>query len=482
MTRKNKRAMTLVEVMVATFLSTIVLTAIYGVWTRVSRQIARSNAKQTLQNELRRAANYMEKDFKAIKEGTFEAPPGEQSADGTSIKISFDRFIETQDGKIAQDSTERVEYRLSNGLLTRTSDTDKKILSTNVESLVIAKAVDEASLGATDLETTDEDFKAGREAMLDISITGKRKIAGSSNEVYHIEKTSLVMRDEYYKKTNKTYVSNFDLAKLEKDDVMTADNTQDAQFGPDGQLNLEQIKDLDKDQLEGMKATQEDLLRQANESIDSINQNIDDTETGNNFLDTLAFWSDSEGEKVAKMKKELENADTTEELKNAVKALEDYASQKEEVFLGRSVPGWNTMSQEDKMLYKKAYDMKVQDRTIKAANEAAKKDNPDAKESPLMIDLATQVQDQTYEDETGTQTISASQNQALQEEAAALRRAYDNIDIGWMGEFGEEDEEVQAYNAAKSLVNQGKSKLDIVDMRDNAQKNIETINTALASK
>jgi prepilin-type N-terminal cleavage/methylation domain-containing protein len=481
MSETNKRAMTLVEVMVAIFISTIVLTAIYGVWIRVQRQIARSNAKQTLQHELRTAANHLAKDLKAIREGTFEAPPGEQSADGTAMKISFDRFIETEDEKIAQDSTTKVEYSLKNGLLTRKTDDSLDILSVNVDSMIIARAVDEASLGATDLESTDEDFKAGREAMLDVAITGKKRIAGSRDEMYHIERTSLVMRDEYYKNTNKTYISNFDLAKLETDEVMVNDSSQDVNFGPGGAFTLEQLENLDPDQLRGMRDTQNELYNQANEAFNNINDNINNTETGNDFLDTLAFWSDSEGEKVADMKDDLEDADTQEEVEAAVNALETYAEGKEESFLSRSVSGWSSMSQEDKMLYKKAYDLKVQDRAIKAANEKAKEDNPDAEESPMMIDLVTEVQDQTYEDESGTQTISASQNEELQEEARELKDAYDRISLDWMGEFGDEDEEIQAYNAAKSLITQGRSKLDTIEMRDQAKENRDLIDQVLGS-
>jgi hypothetical protein len=230
-----------------------------------------------------------------------------------------------------------------------------------------------------------------------------------------------------------------------------------------------------------MRDTQNELYNQANEAFNNINDNINNTETGNDFLDTLAFWSDSEGEKVADMKDDLEDADTQEEVEAAVNALETYAEGKEESFLSRSVSGWSSMSQEDKMLYKKAYDLKVQDRAIKAANEKAKEDNPDAEESPMMIDLVTEVQDQTYEDESGTQTISASQNEELQEEARELKDAYDRISLDWMGEFGDEDEEIQAYNAAKSLITQGRSKLDTIEMRDQAKENRDLIDQVLGS-
>jgi prepilin-type N-terminal cleavage/methylation domain-containing protein len=483
MIRRKSSGFTLVEMMVAVFISTIVLTAIYGVWIRVHRQIGRSHAKQTLQNELRAIANHMEKDFKAIKEGTYEAPPGEQSPDGTKLKITFERFTETEEGKIAQDSTEEVEYHLRNGLLTRTTDTSRKILSVNLDSIIVTKAVDEASLEATDLESTDEDFKAAREAKLDIAISGKKRIPGSINEVYQIERTSLVMRDEYYKKTNKTFVSNFDLAEMDTDEVMVSDSSEDINFGdPDQEFNAEQLSALDRDQLEGMKATQQDLLSMASDAFDNVNDNINDIDTGSNFWDTLNILSDSEGEKVKKMKKALKNAETVEAVDDAVKDLEEYAQAKEVEFHKSSIPGYESMSEEQKQIHEKAYEIAVQDRAIKYANKKAKEEDPDADESPMMIDLMTQVQDMTYEDEEGEQTVSATQNEEAQQEAQALKDAYEDINLDWMGEFGEEPEEVVAYNAAKSLVNQGRSKKDTIEMRDRAENNISEIDKAMEGK
>ena len=477
----KRKGMTLIEVMVALFVSTIVLTAIYGVWMRVQRQIARSHAKQTLESELRMASNNMEKDFKAIKEGTFEAPPADQSEDGTAMKIMFERFIETEEGKIAQDSTINVEYELKNGLLKRTTDDSLKILSSHVDAVTIVRSVDEDSLEATDLESTDEDFKAGREAMLDIEITGKKRIAGSKNEMFHIERTSLVMRDEYYKNTNKTYVSNFDLAQMETEEVMEEDTSQDASFGPGGSYTLEQLRSLDDEQLAGMMTTQEQLRDQANDTFEQINDEINNTETGNDWLDTLNIFSTSEGERVADLKDDLEDAESRDETEAAVEALQNYADNKEEQFLAESIDGYSSMSEEDKQLYKQAYDMKVQDRTIQKMNEDMAEEE-DFEPVDLMIDVATgntgDSTDQVYEDETGQQVLDGNENA---EDIQSLRDAYDSIDLSWMGEPGDESEEVQAYNAAKSLVNQGLSKLDTIDMRDNAIENIDKIETAMGS-
>ena len=487
---------TLVEVMVAIFLSTIVLSAVYGVWIRVQREIAKSHARQTLQSELRTAANYMQKDLKAIREGSFDAPGG-QPADGSSLQVLFDRFKETEDGKIAQESTERVEYRLADGLFTRKTDTDLKILSVSVDSLQIAKSIDSADLGATDLETTDEDFRAGREAKLDITITGKKNIAGSRQEMYHVEKTSVVMRDEYYKKTNKNYVSNFDLAKIDQGDVIVKDTTQDASFGPGGLLTEEQLQSLTKDQLTGMEETQNGLIKQAQDSLKEMNSAISDTDTGEGFWSKLGsalnIFSTSEGEKVRDLRADLKGADTKTDVKDVLTKLEKYTKDKEEDFLSRSIRGYSSMSAAQKDVYKEAYEMKLQDRTLEGSHkllvEQAEKDGTKPPETPTkIIDIATgkavfESEDiaTTYTDGDGN-VVNISGDSSSNRSNADLRTAYDAINLGWMGDFNEEPEEVGIYSAAKSLISQGNAKLNVIEMRDTSQENLDLIKKVKASK
>lgn len=487
-TRKTQ-GFTLVEVMVAIFLSTIVLTAVYGVWIRVQREIAKSNARQTLQNELRTAANYMQKDLKAIREGSFDAPAG-QAADGSSLQIVFERFKETDEGKIAQDSTEKIAYRLRDGLLTRTTSTDLKILSVSIDSLQIAKTVDAAGLGATDLESTDADFKAGREAKLDISITGRKNIAGSREEMYYVEKTSVVMRDEYYKKTNKNYVSNFDLAKIEKDEVVVNDSSQDASFGPGGAMTEEQLQSLDKNQLNGMEKTQKDLIKQSQDSIKEMNKAIDDTDTGEGFWSKLGaginIFSTTEGEKVRDLRSDLEQADTQKGVKDVVTKLEAYTKDKEDEFLGKSVSGYSSMSAAQKDIYKEAYEMKLQDRTLEGSHqlltEQAQKDGKTPPAAPdKIIDIATVVQDTTYQDAEG-KTITVQGGSSNTRSSEDLRKAYDSISLGWMGEFNKEPEDVGIYNAAKSMISQGKAKLNVIEMRDTSIENVALIQKVKSTK
>ncbi len=488
MIKRTKRGITLIEMMVAVFISTIVLAAVYGVWMRVQRQIARSHAKQTLQNDLRAIANQMEKDFKAIKEGSFEAPPGEQSADGTSMHISFDRFVETEEGKIAQDSTMHVDYLLRNGMLIRTTDSSQKILSVNIDTLTLTKAVDEASLGATDLESTDEDFKAGREAKLDIAIAGKKRISGSVDEMYQIERTSLVMRDEYYRKTNKSYVSNFDLAKKNVDEVMVNDSSQDANFAPNAEYTEEMLSALDADQLRGMRATQEGILGQANDAFNQINDDINRTDCGvggagataDEVGAALFGWLGAEVEDstlVFRMKERLKSAQNATDVVNVTQELESFAADKERDFYALAIPGYSSMSDEDKMLYKKAYDMKVQDRTIAKANDKMREENPDHQDIPNMIDTYTSAQSTEITDEQGTRTISADENQR-NSDADEVRSAYDRITLDWMDDDDRKDE-VEAYDAAKILISQARAKRDTIEMRDRSERNIALIDNAL---
>jgi prepilin-type N-terminal cleavage/methylation domain-containing protein len=492
MKNRRKTGFTLVEVMVAIFLSTIVLTAIYGVWIRVQREIAKSHARQTLQSELRTVSNYLQKDLKSVKEGTFEAPGG-QSADGSSLHIMFERFKESEEGKIAQDATEKVEYRLSDGLLTRKSTTELKILSVSIESMQITKSVDSASLGATDLESTDEDFRAGREAKLEINIVGRKNIAGSREEMYHVERTSVVMRDEFYKKTNKNFVSNFDLAKLEKDAVVEVDNSQDASFGPGGAMNEEQLRSLNDDQLNGLEATQRELVEQANDSIDKMNNAIDDTDTGEGNLSKFGQWlnflSTTESERVRGLRSDLEGADTQDEVKSVLTKLNEYTKDKEETFLSRSVPGYSSMSAAQKELYKEAYEMKLQDRTIEGSHQElvkqAEKDGKTPPEAPQkIIDVATGDAEgqgsQTYVDGEGN-TVQIDDEANSSRSTTELRNAYNNINLGWMGEFNKEPAEVGVYNAAKSLISQGKAKLNVIEMRDTSNENIALIQRVKAS-
>lgn len=477
----KKRAFTLVEVMVAIALSCIVLVAIYNVWLKVTREINKSHAKQALQNELRTAANYMQKDFKSIKTDTFEIE--NQNDEGSSVRLSFEVFKEGESDKLAQESTAKIEYKLLNNLLTRQENGIEKILSVHIDSFSIARAENDEATGISSL--VSEDFKAGREAKLDITLTAKCPVYGVPQGVWHVEKTSVVMRQEYYKSVNKTFVSNFELAQKELNDVIVKDTEADASFQYGKALSEEYLKSLDDDQLDGMLKAQEDMLKQVKESLKDMNDGIKGTETGENAWQRfIANLTGSEGAKVRDLRSRLAKADSIEACEDIIKKLEQYTKDKEDSFLGESLKAANinfdSLSAEQKNIYKEAYNMKLTDRNLKGAYDAQIKDGKDIEKPNYMIDtykgVANGKQQEVKDSDNKIINLeSGSSAAATSQRRQDVIKAYETLDLAWMGEFGKERKDIGIYNAAQSLINQGKSKIDVLDMRNTTNENIDKI-------
>ena len=90
-------------------------------------------------------------------------------------------------------------------------------------------------------------------------------------------------------------------------------------------------------------------------------------------------------------------------------------------------------------------------------------------------DLTTQVVDKDGNTTTLTSSATTEENQAIIE-------AYNKINLDWMGEFGEERDDVGIYTAAKSLIQQADTKIDVLDMQKTCQENREKIAEALKGK
>ncbi len=478
----RKKGFTLVEVMVAILVSTVVCGGIYGIWSEVTRRVSLSSAKQRLQNELRIAASYMQKDFKSIKSETFNVK--NQNPEGTAFILEFERFTDEEDSKkLAQDITEKMTYVLNNRILTRTGSEGTKILSSNVESVFIDTAVGEGNLDALALEATDEDFRAGREAQLDISITGMLIAKGLGKEVYHVERTSLVMRDEYYKKTNKTYVSNFELAEVDIDDLVQVDDSQDGLLFPGSALTKEMLMAMDLAQLEGMSLAQQELLKQAQASLSDMNETIDGTKSGeglgSKILYGALFWIQTDGKLIRGLRSDLSSANTVEKAKEVKKKLESHIGDKDLKFKKDSIKGYENMSGSQKKIFEEAYEKKLQDRTLLGSYELikkqAEKDGKTVPERPdTNIDALKNPVNTIYEDGDGN-VVSVELDEETKEYNRKVAEAYEKIDLDWMGEFSKETTEVKVYNSAKNLVFQAESKITMLEMRDVTQENLDLI-------
>lgn len=489
---RNKSAFTLVEVMVAIFISTLLLTSVFMVWSKIQRGIVRSNTKQSLLNELRNVSNHMQNDFKSIKydEETFSLSEGGEG----NFSMSFEKFKETEDGKLAQDSVEKVTYELKNKILTRIGD-KRQMLSIHCEGVSIKRATADAT-GSGDLESSDEDFKAGREAKLDIEISGKMPIPGVNDEMFHVEKTSVVMRNEYSKKVNKNYISTFDLIKKDANTLIQDGSTA---FFPNGALDPDAIKLMTDEALGELKDTQNDMLSQTLEQLESINKSISDTDDGRSTWTTICNWftpGSQPGERVKNWRNTLEKAKTESEV-NAVKGeLKEWVNDEEINHMSKSSEKMETpyarLSDKDKELFKKAYDMKVQDRLVKQVNES-NADSEGYTPMELTIDqYKNQDSSDTFKDAKGntielktdseSETNRKNEAQAIAqndaEDKAKIIAFYEKINVDWMDE-DDYKEDMDIYSAAKSLLSQADTKIDIIKAKDTYQSNIDMIDDEL---
>ncbi len=503
----NKKAFTLVEIMVAIMLTTIVLTAIFLIWSRVSAGIARSSTKQRLQNELRRAANYMQNDFKTIKYYADDPEKAfKRTGDDENWVITFEKFDELKENedKIAQDVSKLVTYEKKNSVLTRKYDGKTNILLVCCDNVNI----DRTTNNSTDYEDADTDLKSAKDSKLDIEITGKMTIPGTNEEMYITEKSSVVMRNEYYTNQNKNFVSTFDLTKKETSDVIIAGDASNLQVGE--VLDLEFLKTLNDDVLSGMDKTQEDMLKETMERLDEINDAINKTDTGESaiskFGQWLNFFSDSEGEQVRGLRSELagieakiskdekdlskiksEYGKAIDKTLDVKKKLEEFTSKKEDEFLGKSISNYSSLSQKEKDIYKKAYEMRLQDRNLEGAfNKLTDEEKEEmGGKPPTNYDRLSGNFTMTNEDQEMSKitdgsgnTINTSNNSQTAENKEILA-AYEKIDLSWMKDFGDEPEDVGIYNAAKQLITQADTKLDMLRMEQVCAENRGNIAIAM---
>lgn len=494
MSMKKRLGISMVEVVVAVFISTLVLGGAYGIWTRVRREVARSSTRQRLQNELRSIANSMKNDFRSIRAGTFEVLSASQ--DETELHIAFEKFVDPEETQISHDSSKRVEYVLANRNFRRITEDNMRIFSTSVDTIGLYRAESQQS----QLAQEDELFRAGREAMLDVEIVASRPVRGYGDEMHYIEKTSLVMRDEYFRATNPNYVSIFDLAQQGREEVVQLDDSVDALFGPGSQFNAEMLANLSIEQLEGLLEQQQDMLKQAVDGLAQINDQISDVSDGREgfrgFFRRMADgvgnvfgFEGSEGNQVAQLKNELEAADTIDETENAINEIQSYVDRRNREYLRESGVPVDGLSSEELEIYVEALKYRLQDRSMEAAigmmDELVDDDDEeyddefyDSMDRPgegvggrdeegfeRIIDVMTS-DENMIDSETGEVDVARQR---------ALRDAYESINLGWLGNFGDEGADHKAYIAAQTLLTHGDSKTDMIKIRDIAQDNIDLI-------
>ena len=478
----KKSGFTLVEVMVAVFISTIVLSSAYMIWSRVQLGISKSVTKQNLQNELRKVANYMQNDFKSIKfhdsedENDTDADKAVKiTGDDKNFTMTFQKFKEVEESdknKLTQDVVENVKYSLNSNVLMRTSGNSNKMLSAHCDGITITTAAGDNNEEG-DYQNATEDVKMAKEAQLNIEITGKMIVPGSGEEMFHTEKTSVVMRNEYYKKINNNYKSNFDLAKIDADDIIGEEEAGvlSGNFEEDPEKLKEYLNKLDTEVLGNMQTSEEEVKKSLENNLEEINKTIADIAPEDVpwyeklWANITSVFGDDEQSytQFKEARADLEKANTVKEANDAIKDLKIKIEKQEKGFYVKAYTkqSFDSMTTEEKTTFRRAYDMAVQEKTLNDAYEQLEDKSGGKPKSNIEV------------------LKEALKEGKATEEQKKIIDIYNDINLDWMEDS---DSEIGIYKANKQLMDQANTKLELLKSKETTERNIDAIKEELGNR
>ena len=507
----NKRAFTLVEIMIATLLGALVLGGGFYVWSNANRTMVRTRLKMQLQSEADKISDSLSADFKAAKADSLPA-----KLEGSFTSIQFDRYAELEEGEkdtlSSRDKIISVEYTLSGNILTRKCGSIVKILSTNIESFELSKESSD--------EINDNSYK---DAKLAVSLTLKSKIPGSSNlEEILRRRYSIVVREEYFDKMSGGRSDIFSLARKNNEILGTISSSGTSAYftgaDGDGLLDKETLKQMDEPQLQSLRKEQLQNMEDADEQLKDINDQIDDVDTG---FHTILRFLNTDGEKSSEaLKDELKSIKCKDELPeneadrasekcakiaNSSSELADSMQQKfiDQAFGNDAVKNiaeaLNYTSKDDedsaeakakealktkasiqkRVLEMKISDTRMKDEIEKQANDASIPDNEKLKAG---IEQYRSLTDEDIRKECiaayGEGTLADQKIQEQKTERDAIIAAYDKCNIDDIDKSGD----YETYEATCQIKNFAETKRDICLMKEVAIINRTNIDEALKEK
>ncbi len=517
-TRRATRAVTLVEMVIAVFLFTLIAGVVYKIWSQSSFEMSRSMTRQALQQEVRRVGETISNDLKSSKAGTVQVEIADSDDRKTIRKVTLDRYIETQEGKASAQSTERVVYDFNRPTLTRTALNQStpngagipktRLLSFSIEALELVPGSSTESL--PDVTNAAESAKGAR---VDITIVGKRGVPGSRVEEVHIERTSAVMRDQFYHAINPGYRSNFDLASMSSDKIVVAgDGREFSMFETGTELKPEDLKKLETDDLRDLRQIQSENLSKLRENIGRINQSVADLTPSRSFGTWAGdTWSGITGGEKSTLKQlqdlagRVRSSNDQSTLTGAVQSCKEIEGRLHDRYLDR-VYGTRGTDEKDRELRLLALKWRIQDRTIKIANNKTMQDyekqlrkNPNTQRPES---LGTRM-DYFGEEMTAAKERLSGESDAdynarvnpLIERERKIREYYDKADLreilgggknggadGTGIAMGKEDEDFRGYEFSQRLNELAASKLTSVKSAEIANTNIRLIDNELSTR
>lgn len=491
-TRQRGTGFTLTEVLVAVVLFSIVMGVAMGIWSNAQRNISRTTTRQILQRESRTIIMQLTADLKAVKSGTFKTTP-------EPLTMEFKRFASEgkagDEEKLANERTVSVRYGFSKPIFRRTLEgKGPHTLSGHVDAITITKQ---------NLSPEEAEKNPNLQARVDVVLTMKMRVPGTTRDEIHVERTSVVMRDDYYQLVNKSYPSNMQLATTIKEKI---DEVETCTWF-DEELTKDALKNLTKEQIDDLTKVQQDTIKQANDDLDGLNDQINKVDTGHSWWSWLT-GEDPDVADVYKLQKDLKAIEcpdknipekgsgnrASEKADKIIQTLKDKIDTNEKKFFDNSFAGKTIYDPEkpdqaDKAAaQKKAYEMKLVDRQIEKAmenlSEEDKKDPEKMKQFTKMIDKyppsEAELRSQ-LEKELANANMKDDEKKAYIDgkckEMGLVKAEYTNCDLAWM-ESDENKDKVKAYEAAKQLYNFGKSKVENLRMKEMCIDNIKTLEDA----
>ena len=484
----DKRAFTLVEVMVGILLTGLVGGAGYQIWSAARRDVALASTRQTLQNEVRKSLDIMGKDFQAMKAGTLNVTAGSSE---NSATIKFERFPMKPEGtSLSVENTESVIYRFNKPRLTRMlKNQGEHTLAWHLDTLRLSRGGNVANPTATTMNGVPAD-ESGLNARMDIQMDGSSRVPGTNKIASFTEQISVFMREEYYASVNKSrFIAMSKLAGTDTANLLdeAADNTMLTL----GLLDPEALAKLSREQLNELYNKEISALNETNKQLDQLNGNIGDLDTNTTgHLSWNPYNWVGHGTDITSLQNDIKNHEKSSDLASDVEKLDVkinlYEGKNLEDTFKTKVPGFSSMdknSQQNKNL-KEVYELMVRDRNMKKAHELAQKDTPEAEKKPYKSlfdeqNSASMVKGQLAGDPPVTFNETQEQFEARKAKAEMISQNKDKCDLAWM-DTNEGEDRVKIYSAAKDLKDLAETKKAYAESRETHEKNIKNIQTAQA--
>jgi prepilin-type N-terminal cleavage/methylation domain-containing protein len=508
----NRRiGFTLVEVMVGVVIGSVVLGVAFGIWSNSVRQVTRYSLRQRLQQEADTIMSRLSADIVAAKADTFEI------LSEKPLKLEFMRYAELEEGEkgFSKDKLEKVSYSLSGKMLSRTSTGGKRVLSLNVESIVLNR------------ETSKSKETAYREARVDAELELKAASEGSKLEEVLLRRASFVIRDDFYNKLAMDRVDIFDVPAEELANMVVDDSK--SSYINDGELSADALRNLSEDKLNDLHKEQAEIIKDTNEKIVKVNEQIGEVDSSTRLW---GLWGSSDAKALDNTIKAVKNLKCSDDLDKLpevnsgeraseiagkyVDQLEGEISKSQDEFASKAfgsdgeglsarLASEDTAEKEKAEFLKRVLEMKTTDRSLqkhvddfnKDENKKKEQAEKDGKEyTPPPPEETIRLAIDVFKDDNSNAEIEKEVKMQYPDASAAelntyiaerkkerddFVKFYESCNLDWMDQKEYKDK-VKDYNARVQLKNLAENKRDLFIIKEMAMDNTKLIKEALEGK